>query len=82
MLPAPPDRDEIPGPPWVMPRFSPDGNRLFALYDVGNAVRWELEPDAWRRHACLVAGGFTRDEWAEAVPDFDFRATCASGGSQ
>lgn len=76
MLPAPPDRDEFPGPPWVTSRFSPDGARLFALYDVGNAIRWELEPEAWRRHACFVAGGFSRDEWAEAVPDFDFRPTC------
>lgn len=76
MLPAPPQRDDIPGPPWVTARFAPDGGELFAVYDVGNAVRWDLDPRAWRQHACFVAGGFSRDEWREAVPEFDYRETC------
>ncbi len=77
VLPPVPNRVGPPGPPWNTSRFTPDGSRLFAVYDTGNAVRWELDPEAWRRHACSVAGGgLTREEWEEIVPDQEYRATC------
>ena len=77
LFPAVPNRIGPPGRPWTTSRFTPDGSRLFAVYDTGNAVRWELDPEAWRRHACSVAdGGLTREEWEEVVPDQEFRATC------
>ena len=49
---------------WSTVRFSPDDKRLFAVYDNGRAVRWELDPAVWRRHAGTVAGGgLTRAQW-------------------
>ena len=77
LFPAVPNRIGPSGRPWTTARFTPDGSRLLAVYDTGNAVRWELEPEAWRRHACSVAGGgLTREEWEEIVPDQEYRATC------
>ena len=48
----------VPGGPdaWFTARFTPDGSRLFVLTDYGNAFRWEVDPAAWRRQACVVAG--------------------------
>jgi WD40 repeat protein len=58
-------------------RFSPDGRRLFVLRETGLALRWEVTPDAWSQHACRVAGrDLTRAEWAEFVPDEDYRRVC------
>jgi hypothetical protein len=50
---------------------------LFAVYENGYGIRWELDPAAWRRHACGVAGGgLTRREWEGAVPEQDYRDSC------
>src|SRR3712207_6924911 len=47
---------------------------LFVLHDGGRAMRWEVSPDAWSRHACRVAGReLTRGEWDEFVPDQEYR---------
>ena len=79
-LPAPPDRPDVrilADERWSTVRFSPDGKRLFAVYDNGRAVRWELDPAVWRRHACTVAGGgLTRAQWKDTVPEQEYRATC------
>jgi len=32
--------------------------------------------DAWRRHACAVAGGLTPEQWSEVVPEQDYIAAC------
>jgi WD40 repeat protein len=68
----------LPGPAGaVAPRFTPDGRRLFVLRETGEALRWEVTADAWSRHACGVAGReLTRAEWAELVPDEDYRRVC------
>jgi dipeptidyl aminopeptidase/acylaminoacyl peptidase len=70
----------LPGPlGWVTVRFTPDGRHLFLLRDSGDAERWEVDPDAWSRQACRVAGReLTRAEWREFVPDQDYRAVCSS----
>jgi WD40 repeat protein/DNA-binding SARP family transcriptional activator len=61
-------------------RFSPDGTRLFIVYDDGSAVRWEVDPAAWRRQACLLAGGGpTPEQWEEIVPEQDYVSVCPSG---
>jgi hypothetical protein len=66
-------RDEI----WSTTRFSPDGGRLFAAYDHGRAIRWEVDPDAWRQRACAIAGGgLTPEQWEEVVPEQDYRQVC------
>jgi hypothetical protein len=65
---------------WVTARSTPDGARLFALTDVGRAVRWEVEPAAWMQHACAVAGGgLTPEQWGEIVPEQDYVSVCPAG---
>jgi WD40 repeat protein len=68
----------LPGPRfWTTARFSPDGRHLFAVSDNRRAVRWEVDPAAWRRQACVVAGGdLTPEEWEEIVPEQDYRSVC------
>jgi WD40 repeat protein len=61
-------------------RFSPDGSRLFALREDGQAFRWEVDPKAWRQHACsIVGGGLAREQWEEIVPEQDYIEACPSG---
>jgi hypothetical protein len=32
------------------------GRALIAVYDDGSGAVWPLDIDAWKRHACAVAG--------------------------
>ncbi len=64
----------------VTARFTPDGDRLFAVSDAGQAISWEVEPEAWVQHACAVAGGdLTLEQWAEVVPEQEYISVCPSG---
>jgi WD40 repeat protein len=72
----------------VTARFTPDGARLFVLSDPGEgsasnrwrATRWEVDPELWLQRACAVAGGgLTPEQWAELVPEQDYRPVCPSG---
>ncbi|HYI17135.1 MAG TPA: protein kinase [Solirubrobacteraceae bacterium] len=69
----------LPGPlGFTATRFSRDGRHLFVLRETGLALRWEVTPDAWSQHACRVAGrDLTPAEWADLVPDEDYRRVCA-----
>ena len=73
----------LPGSPrelYTTVRFTPDGNRLFAVHEDGRAFRWELDPAAWRKHACAVAGrGLTPEQWEKIVPEQDYISVCPSG---
>jgi WD40 repeat protein/DNA-binding SARP family transcriptional activator len=72
----------LPGakPDWVTARFTPDGRRLFAVYLDGRGLRWEVDPEAWRRQACVVAGGgLTPEQWEEVVPEQDYISVCPFG---
>jgi WD40 repeat protein len=65
---------------WVTSRFTPEGERLFAVYEDGRALRWEVDPAAWRTHACAVAGGgLSPERWEEIVPGQDYRTVCPPG---
>jgi WD40 repeat protein len=58
-------------------RFTPDGDRLFAVSETGRAIRWEVDPDLWLQRACTLAGGgLTPEQWAEVVPEQDYRHGC------
>jgi WD40 repeat protein/DNA-binding SARP family transcriptional activator len=58
-------------------RFTPDGDRLFAVSDTGRAIRWEVDPELWLQRACTLAGGgLTPEQWAEVVPEQDYRHVC------
>jgi hypothetical protein len=60
-------------------RFSPAGKRLFAVHEDGRAFRWEVDPAAWRQHACAVVGrGLTPEQWEEIVPEQDYISVCPS----
>jgi WD40 repeat protein/DNA-binding SARP family transcriptional activator len=58
--------------------FSPDGSELFAVSTSGQGVRLSTSPEAWKRHACLVAGrDLTAREWGEVLPDRPYQAVCS-----
>lgn len=60
--------------------LSPDGSRLFSVSTGRRAVRWDVSPDAWKRHACRVAGReLTQREWRDALPDRPYRSVCRAG---
>ena len=60
--------------------FTPDGDRLFAVSDAGNAIRFEVDLEAWVQHACAVAGGgLTPEQWEEVVPEQDYVSVCPAG---
>jgi WD40 repeat protein len=68
------------GGAYTTARFTPDGSRLFALHENGQAFRWEVDPNAWRQHACsIVGGGLAPEQWAELVPEQDYVSVCPSG---
>jgi WD40 repeat protein len=56
--------------------FIDGGRRLVVLHDRGGYV-WDLDPVAWARHACAVAGRtLTRAEWDSALPGRDYAPAC------
>jgi hypothetical protein len=75
----------------VTARFAPDGAHLFVLSNpdwpekggalkLGRAIRWEVDPAAWRRQACrLMGGNLTPEEWEEIAPEHDYIELCPSG---
>ena len=67
------------GDSYVTARFTPDGDRLFAVSDAGTAIRFDVDPEAWVQHACAVAGGdLTPEQWEEVVPEQDYVSVCPS----
>jgi hypothetical protein len=62
---------------FVAAAFSRSGSHVFAIPSEGPAVRWDIRPDAWKRHACLIGGrDLTRAEWHEMLPDRAYRQVC------
>jgi WD40 repeat protein len=62
---------------YVAADLSRDGSRLFAASLTRRAVRWDVAPEAWKRHACRVAGReLTQQEWADALPGQPYRTVC------
>ncbi|MGH2716372.1 MAG: hypothetical protein ACRDM7_21305, partial [Thermoleophilaceae bacterium] len=58
--------------------LSPDGSRLFAVSTRGQGISFDLSPEAWKRHACLVAGReLTARAWEETLPERPYRAVCS-----
>jgi WD40 repeat protein len=61
----------------VVPLFTPDGTRLIAAYETGEAYRWDIGLDSLVRQACHVAGRrLTRAEWTEFLPGRDYDPAC------
>jgi conflict system STAND superfamily ATPase/WD40 domain-containing protein len=58
--------------------LSPDGSRLFAVSTRGPGISFDMSPEAWKRHACLVAGReLTAAEWEDALPGRPYQAVCS-----
>jgi WD40 repeat protein/class 3 adenylate cyclase len=58
--------------------FSRDGSHLFAISTRTRGIRLATDPEAWKRHACLVAGReLTPREWKDALPARPYRAVCS-----
>jgi WD40 repeat protein len=58
-------------------RFMTGGDLV--INNVRATSRWPIEPRAWVRFACRVAGrDFTRDEWTDLLPDRPYRRVCPS----
>jgi WD40 repeat protein/DNA-binding SARP family transcriptional activator len=57
--------------------LSPDGSRLYAVSTRGEGISFNMSREAWKRHACLVAGrDLTRAEWESALPGRPYQASC------
>ena len=58
--------------------FSPDSKALATTWGDDSLVVWSLDPEAWTRRACEVAGrNLTREEWRQNMGDQPYRKTCA-----
>ena len=63
-------------------RRRPRPRRLATVRRLGgvDGVRWDIAPEAWKRHACLVAGReLSAREWSDALPGRPYRAICDGG---
>jgi WD40 repeat protein len=59
--------------------LSPDGSRLYAVSSRGEGISFDMSHDAWKRHACLVAGReLTPAEWNEVLPDRPYQTVCSA----
>ena len=59
---------------FVSAAFSPDGARLYAVSTGRRGIRLETDPEAWKRHACLVAGReLAAREWNDALGERPYR---------
>jgi WD40 repeat protein len=68
---------EIEREAYVSANFSRDGSHLFAVPHTGRGVRWDMRPESWKRHACVVAGReLTEREWRDALPERPFQSVC------
>jgi DNA-binding SARP family transcriptional activator/WD40 repeat protein len=54
------------------------GDVVVALSGERPGRRWSMDPTDWVEQACAVAGRtFTREEWAQYLPDRPYRPVCA-----
>ena len=57
--------------------YDPDGKHLIAVFGSGTGIVWNVDPRAWRRHACQIAHrNLTIGEWRDLLPHRSYRAVC------
>jgi len=69
----------FPGSPgqWGNAQFTRDGSKLVTLYKDGHGTVWPGTLDAWKAHACRVAGrNLTKEEWSRYVTGRSYARTC------
>ena len=65
---------------YVAAALAPDGSRLFAVSDRHGGLRLDISPEAWKRHACLVASrDLTSREWQRRAARQPHRTVCQPG---
>jgi hypothetical protein len=53
------------------------GSRVYAISTSGPGISFDSSPQAWKRHACVVAGhDLSAREWADVLPGRPLRAVC------
>jgi WD40 repeat protein len=58
--------------------FTSDGSSLATTWYDRSLIVWQLDPRAWRRRACAIAGrNLTRTEWDQHVGAEPDRKTCS-----
>ncbi len=63
---------------FVSAALTPDGSHLLAVSTAARGLRLAINPEVWKRHACLVAGReLTAREWEDALPGRPYRAVCS-----
>ena len=64
---------------FVSAAWSPDGSHVFAVSTGLRGLRLNADPEAWKRHACLVAGReLNAREWEDALPGRAHRSVCTA----
>jgi WD40 repeat protein/class 3 adenylate cyclase len=69
----------FPGSPgkWANGQFTRDGSKLVTLYQDGRGTVWPATVEAWKDHACRMAGrNFTREEWSRFVTGRGYARVC------
>ncbi|HEY1274719.1 MAG TPA: BTAD domain-containing putative transcriptional regulator [Thermoleophilaceae bacterium] len=60
--------------------LGPSGGRLFAVSTRGEGIAFVMSPEAWKRHACRVAGReLSAAEWEAELPARAYERVCAGG---
>lgn len=63
---------------WVDAAVSPDGQRVVAVYENGDALDWSISETDWLADACRIAGrNLTPDEWTKYLPGRPYAPACA-----
>ncbi|HEY7729420.1 MAG TPA: BTAD domain-containing putative transcriptional regulator [Gaiellaceae bacterium] len=58
--------------------FFPTGERVVAVFGSGEGVIWNLDPAAWKTHACRLAHrNLTPTEWRDLLPERRYRDVCS-----
>jgi WD40 repeat protein len=58
---------------------SPDGRRLLETHGNGEGAVWDIDPESWKRRACLLANRrLTRAEWEKYLPGRSYAPACAA----
>lgn len=57
--------------------FSPNGDKLVAVFRDGRVFKWEMDLESWLELACQRANrNLTQEEWGQFFGDEPYRATC------
>ncbi len=58
--------------------FFSDGKQVIAVFPSGKGIIWNVDPAAWKTHACRLAHrNLTPAEWRDFLPQRRYRAVCS-----